>query len=149
MAEKKNIPFRIVGIETSQFALIEDSYKDDCAIDLSVGVPISASDEDHAIEVALNVQFKCESSPFIILEVKVKFDIEPEAFQSLFVTKKKKTAIVIPVGLSRHLATLTVGTARGVLHERLSKSKLNDFVLPTIDLTKILDEDITLDKKEV
>lgn len=149
MAEKKNIPFRIVGIETSQFALIEDSYKDDCAIDLSVGVPISASDEDHAIEVALNVQFKCESSPFIILEVKVKFDIEPGAFQSLFVTKKKKTAIVIPVGLSRHLATLTVGTARGVLHERLSKSKLNDFVLPTIDLTKILDEDITLDKKEV
>lgn len=148
MAEKKTIPFRIVGIETSQFALIEDSFKDDCDIELAVGVPISASDEDHAIEAALNVQFKCESAPFIILEVKIKFDIEPEAFQSLMVTKKKRTVVVIPVGLARHLATLTVGTARGVLHERLSKTKLNGFVLPTIDLTKILEEDIVLDKKE-
>jgi hypothetical protein len=149
MAEKKTIPFRIVGIDTTQFAIIEDSYKDDCAMDLSVGVPISASDEDNAIEVALSVQFKCESSsPFIILEVKVKFDIEPEAFQTLVVSKKKKTTIVIPVGLARHLATLTVGTARGILHERLSKTKLNGFVLPTIDLTKILEEDIVLDKQE-
>lgn len=148
MAEKKTIPFRIVGIDTSQFAFIEDSYKDDCVIDFSVGVPISASDEDHAIEVALSVQFKCESSPFIILEVKVKFEIEFEAFQTLVVSKKKKTAIVIPVGLARHLATLTVGTARGILHERLFKTKLNGFVLPTIDLTKILEEDIVLDKQE-
>lgn len=147
MADKKNIPFRIIGIETSQFALDPSVYKEDCDIALSVAVPISASDEDHAIETALNVQFKCESAPFIILEVKMKFDIEPEAFQSLLVTKKKRTAVVIPVGLARHLATLTVGTARGVLHERLTKTKLNGFVLPTIDLTKILEEDIVLDKR--
>jgi hypothetical protein len=148
MADIKNIPFRIAGIETSQFALIESSYKDDCDVKLAVEVPISASDDDHALEVSLNIQFKCESAPFIILEVKVKFDIEPESFKSLFGTKKKKTALIIPVGLSRHLATLAVGTSRGVLHERLSKTKWNDFVLPTIDLTKILVKDIVLDKKE-
>lgn len=148
MAGKKNIPFRITGIETSQFAVDPGSYKEDCDIALSVAVPISASDDDHMIEVALNVQFKCESISFITLEVKVKFDIEPKAFQGLLVTKEEKTSVVIPVGLSRHLATLTVGTARGVLHERLSKTKLNEFIFPTIDLTKILVEDIVLDKKE-
>lgn len=148
MVEKKNIPFRITGIDTSQFFADASLYKEDCEIGMALEVPISASDDDHAIEVALNVQFKCESTPFIILEVKVKFDIEPDAFQTLIVTKKKKTAVVIPVGLARHLATLSVGTARGVLHERLSKTKLNGFVLPTIDLTKILEEDIVLDKKE-
>jgi len=140
------IPFRISAIETSQFAFIESAYKDDCDIKMTAGVPITASDENHAIQVALNIEFKCDSASFIILEVKVQFEIEPESFQSLFVKKKKKMGLVIPVGLARHLATLTVGTARGVLHERLSKTKLNALVLPTIDLTKILEDDIVLDK---
>jgi len=148
MVGKNNILFRIIRIDTSQFALDERAYKEDCDIAMSVAVPVSASDDDHSIEVALNVQFKCETIPFIILEVKVKFDIEQDAFKALVVTKKKKTLLIIPVGLSRHLATLAVGTARGVLHERLSKTKLNDFILPTIDLTKFLEEDIILDKKE-
>lgn len=148
MAEKKNISFRLIGIETTQFAVMEDSYKDDCDISLVVGVPITASDENHQIDASLNIQFKCEEVPFIILEVKLQFDIEPETFNSLYVTKKKKTSIVIPVGLTRHLATLAVGTARGILHEKLNKTKLHDFIIPTIDLTKILDEDIVLDKKD-
>jgi len=148
MAEKKNISFRLIGIETTQFAVMEDSYKDDCDISLVVGVPITASDENHQIDASLNIQFKCEEAPFIILEVKLQFDIEPETFNSLYVTKKKKTSIVIPVGLTRHLATLAVGTARGILHEKLNKTKLHDFIIPTIDLTKILDEDIVLDKKD-
>lgn len=148
MVEKKNIPFRILGIETSQFALMDEAYKDDCDLGMVVGVPISASEEEHAIEVAINVQFRCESVPFLILEVKMKFDIEPEAFQTLLVTKKKKTSVVIPVGLSRHLATLTAGTARGVLHERLQKTKLNGLVLPTIDLTTILESDMVLERSE-
>ncbi|MGX7835839.1 hypothetical protein ACWKSR_11875, partial [Campylobacter fetus subsp. venerealis] len=87
----------------------------------------------------------CEDVTFIILEVKLQFDIEPEAFNSLFVVKKKKKSLVIPVELSRHLATLAVGTARGVLHEKLNRTKLKDIILPTIDLTKILEEDIVLD----
>lgn len=148
MAEKKNISFRLIGIETTQFAVMEDSYKDNCDISLVVGVPITASDENHQIDASLNIQFKCEEVPFIILEVKLQFDIEPETFNSLYVTKKKKTSIVIPVGLTRHLATLAVGTARGILHEKLNKTKLHDFIIPTIDLTKILDEDIVLDKKD-
>lgn len=87
-------------MDSYQFAFIEDPYKGDCAIDLSVGVPKSASEEDHAIGVALRVQFKCESSPFIILIVKLKFDIGLGAFRKLFVSKKKKTAVVIPDGLA-------------------------------------------------
>ena len=148
MAEKKNIPFRLVGIETTQFAVMEDSYKDDCDTNLVVGVPITATDENHLIEAGLSIQFKCEEVPFIILEVKLLFDIEPEAFESLFVVKRKKKSLVIPIGLSRHLATLVVGTARGILHEKLNKTKLKDIILPTIDLTQSLEEDIVLDKKE-
>lgn len=147
MPEKRNIPFRIKGIETVQFALIEDAYKEDCNINLLVSVPISASDEGHSIEVTLNTQFKCEQTPFIVLEIRIQFDIEDEAFQSLYVTKKKKTSLVIPVGLSRHLATIAVGTARGILHEKLSKTKLNDLVFPTVDLTTILEKDVVLEKK--
>jgi hypothetical protein len=148
MAEKKSIPFRLVEIETTQFAVMENFYKDDCDVNLVVSVPISAIDENHLIDVSLNIQFKCEDVPFIILEVKLQFDVEPESFNSLFVTKRKKKSLVIPMGLSRHLGTLAVGTARGILHEKLNKTRLKDFILPTIDLTKILDDDIILDKKE-
>jgi hypothetical protein len=48
-------------------------------------VPIGPTVENNLIDASLNVQFKCENVPFIILEVKLQFDIEPEAFIFLFV----------------------------------------------------------------
>jgi hypothetical protein len=56
--------------------------------------------------------------------------------------------LVIPVDLSRHLATLAVGTSTGILHEKLIKTKLKRIILPSIELTQILDDDVVLDKMD-
>ena len=146
MSEKKNIPFGLKNIENIQFATIDESYTEGCDINLNVEIPIKASDEDHRIAVFLKVQFKCEDKPFIILEVQFDFEIAEEAFKELLISKKKKTSLVIPVGLTRHLATIAVGTARGILFEKLKKTKFKEFILPTLDLTKILEEDTVLER---
>jgi len=146
MSESKNIPFRLVEIDDRQFAVLQDAYKEDCGVNLKVEVPIKVSDEENMIGVFLNIQFCCEDRPFIVCEIVCNFEITAEAYESMFVSKGKKKKLVLPVGLCRHLATITVGTARGVLYEKLKKTDFSEFILPTIDLTKIIDKDIEMNR---
>ena len=46
--------------------------------------------------------------------------------------------------LVTHFSVIAIGTTRGVLHAKTDGSKFNDFVLPTIDITQIITEDIKL-----
>ncbi|UCS91944.1 hypothetical protein KZP23_14555 [Echinicola marina] len=144
----KNIEFsfRLVGIDTQQFALLQDNFSNGGEIGLDLGVPIHADDEHHRISVVIEGRFICNDKPFMIFKVMCEFEIHPEAFQTLISKKSKKEFLKIPVGLCRHLATIAVGTTRGVLHERLAKTPFNNFILPTVDLTKILTDDLVLVK---
>lgn len=51
--------------------------------------------------------------------------------------------LVIPKGFLRHLAMLTVGTSRGILHAKTEGTCFNKYVLPTINVTLIIKEDAT------
>jgi hypothetical protein len=44
-----------------------------------------------------------------------------------------------------HFGVITVGTARGVLHSKTDGSIFNDLILPTINLTEIIKDDIIFD----
>ena len=147
MSGNKNLTFRLAGIEDLQFAVIKDAFQESCDINLNIAVPVQANFENHEIGVNLEVQFKCEDKPFIILGVGCHFEIDPESFKTFLIKKKKKNFLVLPVGLCRHLATITVGTARGILYEKLKKTDFQSHILPTIDLTQILTEDIELERK--
>ncbi|QDH77828.1 hypothetical protein FKX85_01710 [Echinicola soli] len=149
MAVKKNIQFKLIDIETLQFAVLKENYEDNCDVGLKVGVPIKADDIKQTVLVGISIQFSCKEKPFIILEVACDFEIKEEDFNSFYTSKKKNSDIELPMGLCRHLATITAGTARGVLHEKLKKTNFEEFILPTIDLTKILYEDVVLSKEEL
>ena len=45
----------------------------------------------------------------------------------------------------KHLSVITVGTARGVLHAKTENTPFNKFVLPTINVTELVKEDVSFD----
>jgi hypothetical protein len=71
------------------------------------------------------------------------FLIEENSFNLLKDTQKKQ--VKIPKDFLTHLAILSVGTARGVLFSKTEGTIFSTFILPTINLQEMINEDAIFD----
>ena len=129
------ISFLLKGISTNQFALIKESYQEGQEIKIESNLRFGVDKDNAGIIVIFNVKLDCGDSPFLVLEIACEFDIEKKSFESLKDSDKK--SITLPMNFSRHLAVLTVGTSRGVLHAKLEHTDFKQFFLPTINVTNL------------
>jgi hypothetical protein len=53
--------------------------------------------------------------------------------------------IVLPQNFGIHLGMLVVGTLRGVLYTKTENTIFNQFILPTIDVTALVPNDVTFE----
>lgn len=143
MTTEKRIPFALKSINTEQFATIRNAYKGEDNVSISTGFNFGVNKEENAILVVFNLSFDSQEQPFIILNISCEFDIRQDAFDSF--KNKKNDTIKIPKGLLTHLAVITVGTARGILHEKLANSEFNRFILPTIDIADLIQQDLVFE----
>ncbi|MFO7789749.1 MAG: hypothetical protein ACQES1_05420 [Bacteroidota bacterium] len=139
MQQQDNIQFRLEKINTEQFALIEEEYNKNNEIKVGVNFKFAVNHEKQMLAVFSEFNYESAGSTFIKLAVSCHFKI-PE---SNWVNFLKEETIVVPQGLLRHLSVITVGTARGVLHEKTVGTRFNNFILPFIDLTKVITQDMT------
>jgi len=141
---KENIvPFRLVNIATTQFATIDTVSIQEDSIDIGVEYSFGINEENRILGCHSRFQFLSNKNTFIILHVSCEFEIESEAWLQ-FINKESKK-ITFPKLLVTHLATITVGTARGVLHTKTENTKFNSYFLPTIDVTQSIKSDISIE----
>lgn len=141
---KLEIPFSLIGIKTVEFATLKDSFKDGHSVDIDSSFDFGINQEENALMVLYSVTFRSGESPFIVLKLACNFGVEPEAFKRLADLKQNK--VVVPKGFFTHLAVITVGTARGVLHAKLENTNFSQFLLPTIDVSQVLQDDVVFDE---
>lgn len=144
MNKELSIPFALRAIETHQFAILEENYREESEGALMVGVNVGASDEVSGVSIFFEVRFNFDDKPLVLLEIECQFEVEEEAFQQFL--DRENDQIHIPKGFCQHLGVITVGTARGVLYEKLKDTEFDFILLPTIDLTVQLSEDVILRK---
>jgi len=72
------------------------------------------------------------------LETKCEFQIEPKAWKSFI---SKPTSIKFNKGFLRHLAMISVGTSRGILHSQTLGSDYNNYPLPTLNVDAMVNND--------
>lgn len=133
-----NIGFKLTKINTQQFAIIEASYDSEngeFTIETNLGFGIDL--ENEGIISLVKIQFEQKNIPFLILEVSCEFDVVPEFWKKFDSVDK----IIMPKGFMAHLAMITVGTTRGVLHSKTDNTKFNEFILPTLNITEMITED--------
>jgi hypothetical protein len=138
--------FRIANIDTLEFAILEENY-DESPEELSLGTSlnIGADSENHFLKVDVKFQFLQEEMVLLQITVRCEFWIEEKAWDSFI----DKNIITVPQGFASHLAVITVGTARGVLHEKTNDTPFNRFILPTINITNFIKEDVVFDVEEL
>jgi hypothetical protein len=133
------IPFQIKSIATRQFATMESAYKEGDEAEFTSTFNFGVGKEDHLVVTLLDVSFSFNGSPFIILKIKMDFDVQPEAFDRF---KSKDGAIIVPKAFLTHLAAMSISTARGILHAELKDSEFNHVVLPVLNVSEVLQEDV-------
>jgi hypothetical protein len=146
MSDKANlaIPFRIKKIETIQFAIIMDELEDDkLSTIISLGFGVSSSLD--VVTCKFRYELLTDNKTALVIESAMNFGI---GTTNNSILSSAKNRVIIPKGFATHLAMTTVGTTRGILHEKTKDSPLNDYPLPLIDITKKIMEDIELSPKE-
>jgi len=144
--ENLSIEFQLAGINTEQFAILEEIYQPESEVNINVSLQFSVHPQKKGIGVHFGIQFKHGKEVFLLLKTACFFEVKSDNWIVLLNDKKK--AIILPKDFASHLSVITVGTTRGILYEKLKEEpSFDQFILPTINVSRIVEEDVVLEIK--
>lgn len=138
---KPLVGFILRNIKTLQFAIIDENCKHTHGGNLTTRLNFGIDDKNRMVEA--RVLFRFEEEPgrfFLIIEAACHFEVKEEAWISFISADGKE--VVLPCGFAQHLLVLTIGTVRGILHAKTEGTAYNQYVLPTINVSEMLKEDV-------
>ena len=141
METKKNISFRLLNIVTEQFATFEVENVPDNN-DLKSELQFSINPDNRVVACKMNFQFLHANQPIVVLTVVCNFDVEEASWNENVLSAKK---ITLPKHFLEHLCVITVGTARGVLHTKTENSTFNKFIIPTLNVSNLVEKDVVFE----
>jgi hypothetical protein len=144
--DQTKIGFVLKQITTEQFATIPQIHNEGKESFLNVRFNFAINTELHLLGVLAQVNFSHNKNPFLIIEVACHFEVAPETWIDF--TADSEPKFIVPVGFMRHLAMLTIGTARGVLHAKTENTVFNKYLIPTINVVELIHEDIVFEIAE-
>lgn len=144
--QNKQLGFALRRVTTEQFATLADSVVEGKEVEIQASLRFGIDQEHRIIESLSKFEFEQENKTLLVLEVGCQFEIDQASWG--IVWDEKTGAVTLPKGFASHLAMLTVGTTRGVLHAKTEKTAFNHLILPTINVASMIEEDVVLSKTE-
>lgn len=140
---KSGVGFKLRKIVTEQFAIIEEQFTEKEKVRLNNGFRFGIDQSKHLIVVFANFKFEISGKPFLIIEAGCFFEIEEKKWDEFLGLEGK--ILTIPKNIMAYLATLAVGTTRGILHAKTENTPFNNYFIPTINVAKMIAEDVVFD----
>lgn len=142
MSEDLRIGFHLLDIKRLTFNLDAGVNITESEYELSVQLGFGAAPELQKVKAVPRITFEVKGEAFITLELALTFGIAPDAWEKMI---NENGDLVLPVGFAHHLGVIGVGTARGFLSAKLEGDPdYSQLVLPTVDLTQTVVEDIVI-----
>lgn len=145
MADKddvKAISFQLHKVTTEQFAIIQEAFDDtDSDTKMSINLNFGIDRANKFIASFVKVQFEQKDKPFLLIEAGNHFKIKESTWNKL---QNPDGQVTLSRGFASHLVMLTIGTLRGILHCKTENTAFNQFLLPTINVTELLQSDVKL-----
>ena len=134
------LAFALVGIETMQFAILNEVVEaEKLAFTASFSFGMDA--KQNAVACVFKYQLFSGEIAALVIETSVNFAVSEDDFE---LTIAQKGECVLPKNFAIHLAVITVGTARGILHEKTRHSPLHIYPIPSIDVASEITEAVTI-----
>jgi hypothetical protein len=135
----KTVGFSLRKVSTEQFAIIEEGFEEKANIRLGTNIRSGADEKQKMVSVFTFFTFESNSKPFLIIEAGCHFVLKDDAWGQML--NKDENCLNVPKGILQHLAMLTIGTARGILHAKTEGTCFNKFIIPAINVTEMITED--------
>lgn len=132
------IPYKIGHIETKQFAIFPDKFINGEIVNIKANYNFNLRSDWAQVRCASTIQFVQNEQLILVLEIVCYFDIAPEGVE--FIKEQNK----VPVEFLRYMATIVVGTARGVIHAKTEGTVISSVVLPPINLVDAIKDEIVI-----
>ncbi|MCR9171096.1 MAG: hypothetical protein NXI10_01285 [bacterium] len=144
--KKQTFGFNLVNIQTEQFALFEENIGTKQSYDYSINteIEIGSSTAEKGVQLIIGITLQQKNKPHIKIEVACSFIIEDATWDSFC----EEREIVFPKAFMQHLAKISIGTVRGILHARTRNTVFSEFMLPLLNVNDIVSEDIRLSLDE-
>ena len=148
MNDQKNLAlgFTLNGIETKEFAIVSEEFKKGVQLGLNTDINFGHNIERRQIGVIAKFKFFQEDTLLVVISVICSFQLTEDTWEELLDEEQQK--LILPKGFASHLGIITIGTIRGILHEKTRKTAYEDLILPPINLTKIIEDDVEIDLNE-
>ncbi|MEI8033362.1 MAG: hypothetical protein WCH05_08460 [Chlorobiaceae bacterium] len=141
------INFALAQIVTEKLELLPEVFNEEKPVSIDFAIDFGIDSRQRLLKVLFKNTFIQEESPFITIVAGCIFAIDPASW-SLFCSKDN-TRFILPSNFAGYLATLTAGTARGILHGKSENTPLNRFVIPVHNLEEIIKDNIELQLEPV
>lgn len=132
------VGFLLRQIKTEQFAFVEDMVFTKTPIDIDTKLDFSVDSQEKSIKVLASFRWRLKNNEFMKIQVSCLFLVQPDSWKDF----AKPNGIVVPKQFLTHLCIITVGATRGILHAKTEGTMFNLFMLPTINLTDFIKEDL-------
>jgi hypothetical protein len=146
-SRKVAVPIALLKLSTEQFAwYIENLPPDKNKTELTMNNSIGFGVEPSKNVIGCIFKFELLNSddlPVLIVEVNVHFAVEPEVFGKLL--NKKKRQFKLPFESACHILSITIGSARGILHTKTEGTVVNGLHIPLLNTEAFISEDIIID----
>ncbi len=141
-----SISYRISKITTKEFAtydehipnnLNESGYKMDMRF---------LGSDSNVIGVQMDFygrNKKKDDKVFVEIKTICSFEIIEESFKNLKTDNDGHT--IIPEAFALNIASISLGITRGILHSKTNGTRINDYIIPIINLGSIIDSDFKLE----
>ncbi len=142
--QEHSIGFRIQNIETIQYAILQENVEESrLAFTISFSYGLDATSK--LIRTIFRYELMHAEKPALLIEIAIDCGIEPNCFDEKI---REANGFRITTNLAIHFAMITVGTARGILHEKTKDLVLNKFPIPTINVAQAINNDIVFTEQE-
>lgn len=137
---QNNIEFNIARINTDEFAILKPPHPgkgNEMRSEFRFGV----DNEQRLIAVISKFTFTQEQHTFLLLTVSCHYQLKEDSWLSW----KEGQKLTIPQNFLRHLSTISIGCARGILHCKTEGTTCSGLILPTVNLFKAIKKDLIVD----
>jgi hypothetical protein len=142
--EKTQVGFALQGIKTEQFAIFEENFAPKKETGLGTELQFKLDQSNKQIAVFLGFEFMQGKKVFLKIQVSCHFKIEESSWKSFI----QENQLIVPKGFLAHLAMITTGTSRGVLSAKTEGTQFSKFIVPTLNVAEMIQEDATFDIAE-
>lgn len=133
------IRFRMIKISVPQFALLSEEFPLG-NISIKTDTKFKYAVEEECVAIEMLYDFLSDNNLFMRLELCCEFEVEHKDWEK----QKSGEVIVLPKSFIEHLMVHTVGTARGILYSKTEGTPFDKIILPPMDVTKLVTEDIVI-----